>query len=137
MNDDLLTEKKKNIDLQEGVEKLTIEVTHRDDLLSKVSESLKNKQFNDSMQNEDILKENSRLKLQLNNTEEVIEKVKKETEVLRHNDLMLKSKINDLTHHNQELKEISKNKSKDNQRERENDPHLEMTIHKLQEQNQQ
>ena len=126
MNDDLLTEKKKNIDLQEGVEKLTIEVTHRDDLLSKVSESLKNKQFNDSMQNEDILKENSRLKLQLNNTEEVIEKVKKETEVLRHNDLMLKSKINDLTHQNQELKEISKNKSKDNQRERENDPHLEM-----------
>lgn len=65
MNDNLALEVKKNKDLQDGIEKMSIEITHRDSLLNKVSDSLKNKQFNDSLQNEDIIKENNRLKLSL------------------------------------------------------------------------
>lgn len=105
----MCNEVKKNKELQDGIEKMSIEITHRDELLSKVSESLKNKQFNDSVQNEDIIKENNRLKLQLRDTEENIEQLKKETEKLKHNDLMLKSKINELTSNNHELKDFLKN----------------------------
>jgi len=71
LNDDLSEEIKKNKDLKDGIDKLTDEVTHRDDLLSKVSESLKNKQINDSVQNEDIIKENQRLKAQIDYTDGV------------------------------------------------------------------
>lgn len=90
------------------------EITHRDELLSKVSESLKNKQFNDSMQNEDLMKENERLKIQIQNTDDVINKIKKETETLRHNDLMLKSRINELTSENKDLIQARQDSQRDN-----------------------
>lgn len=114
LKSDLNTEIRKNKDQKEGLDKMAQEITHRDELLSKVSESLKNKQFNDSMQNEDLMKENERLKIQIQNTDDVINKIKKETETLRHNDLMLKSRINELTSENKDLIQARQDSQRDN-----------------------
>jgi len=114
ITEDLDIEIKKNNSYKESLDKMAQEITHRDDLLSKVSESLKNKQFNDSIHNEDLIKENERLKIQIKNTDEVINQIKKETEALRHNDLMLKSKINELTSENNDLVKARQNSQRDN-----------------------
>lgn len=68
------------------------------------------------------------MKIQIQNTDEVINQIKKETESLRHNDLILKSKINELTSENNDLVKARQNSQRDNGMQNE--------MQKLREQNQ-
>jgi len=72
-----------------------------DTLLVKVENSLKNKMGADQIHSQD----SSRFKTQISHYEEVLSKVKQEVNVLKHNELMMKNRINELMAESSELNE--------------------------------